>query len=242
MQKNWPVRGMLSALLVLSGFSASAETTAAPTPVVLELFTSQGCNSCPPADALLGELRNQPGVIALAFHVDYWDGLGWRDPYGMPESARRQRGYAQAMHSNNVFTPQLIVNGRKSVIGSYRSAVNAEINAARQADMVPIKAAITNGQLNVMLAPRSDHSRFNVNVVAYLPEATTSVAHGENAGRALKEFNVVRALRTLGVWEGTQNKFTLPISALPADVSQLAILIQDVDQGQIVGATLLPLR
>lgn len=204
--------------------------------MVVELFTSQGCNSCPPADALLGDLATQPGVIALAFHVDYWDSLGWRDPYALPESSKRQRAYALAQRSSSVFTPQMMLNGRTSVIGGQRNVL-AALQVARDMLLIPVKAQVAAGQLTVALEPRTDKSRFQRHVVAYLPEAATTVERGENAGHTLKEYNIVRGLRMLGVWDEKQNKFSLPLSALPGDASQLAVLVQDAELGTIVGAT-----
>lgn len=215
-------------------------------PIVVELFTSQGCSSCPPADALLGELAKQPDVIALAYHVDYWNDLGWRDVYSFPEASERQRRYARQLHAYSIFTPQMMVNGQTSVVGSQRDAVFSVLNNARAGTTseVGIDAAVANtptGSNLVINIAAKPGAHGTVILVGYLPTAATSVERGENSGRVLREYNIVRSFRMLGAWDGAAGRYTFPIAALPTDVSAVAILLQADDNGPMLGATALKL-
>lgn len=246
----------LLSLLLCASFSLGArgaETEGKampPRPVVLELFTSQGCSSCPPADALLGELAQRPDVIALAYHVDYWDYLGWRDPYSLPEAAPRQRSYARHLHAYSIFTPQLMVNGQHSVIGSQRAGVLEALRVAQAEDTSPLavrahlepRAGAAELAIEVGAAGSSARTgNYDVLAVGYVPAADTHVAHGENAGRLLREYNIVRSVRELGQWQGKAASYRSPLAQLPRDVNAVAILVQTADGGAIVGATRLQL-
>jgi hypothetical protein len=225
-------------LLVIG--SLTPVVSAAPTtrPVVVELFTSQGCSSCPPADALLGELAARPGVLALAFHVQYWDSLGWRDPFGLAESAARQSRYATLLSRSGSFTPQAIVDGAQSEVGSNRPALTAALTAsAGPAPAVPVQASVEDGNVVVKLAAQNGERGADVVAVSYLAKAVTRVARGENGGRALTEFNIVRSIHTLGSWHGEAAVYKVPLASLPADATALALLVQHANQGSILGAT-----
>jgi len=209
-------------------------------PVVVELYTSQGCSSCPPADALLGELAGASNVIALAFHVDYWDSIGWRDRFSMPEATQRQRGYVERLNLSTAFTPQAVIDGRESFVGSDRRRIMAALAAAPEA--IPVTLDIARGELNVLIAEASDRGAFDVNLVAYLPQASTAIGRGENSGRTLAEFNIVRQFRRLGTWTGHQSAFQVPLASFPPDATRVAVLIQRQGQGSIEGAVAGPLR
>ena len=166
---------------------------AAASPVVLELFTSQGCSSCPPADVLLGELGGRDNVIALAWHVDYWNNLGWRDPFARREWTDRQRAYAQALREE-VYTPALVINGASMVVGSDRSAVD---RALRQAEPMQVAVALRQGDghlhgggLEADIGPMP--GRMTLLLAIYDPERAIDVSAGENSGRKLREYHVVR--------------------------------------------------
>jgi hypothetical protein len=219
--------------------SAGLAQSNASNPVVIELFTSQGCSSCPPADALLGELAKRPDVVALAFHVPYWDTVGWQDRFAVSEGQTRQERYADRLRLANIFTPQMIVSGSKSIVGADRRSVVAAL--AERHESIPIRATVLDGKMTVSLDARPDLGPLEVSAIGFLSEAST-VGRGENAGRTLKEFNIVRAVKHLGTWKGAAGNFTLALSSLPSDVSGVAILAQQAGQGHIAGATKVLLR
>jgi hypothetical protein len=230
--------GLIAMALVTQ--SAALAQSNASNPVVIELFTSQGCSSCPPADALLGELANRPDVIALAFHVPYWDTVGWQDRFALSEGQARQERYADRLRLASIFTPQMIVSGSKSIAGADRRSVAAAL--AEPHESIPLRATVLDGKMTVSLDARPDLGPLELSAIGFLSEASTPVGRGENSGRTLKEFNIVRAVKHLGTWKGTASDFTLQLSSLPADVSGVAILAQQPGQGHIVGATKLLLR
>jgi len=241
-----PVKG-LSGIAFMSAFFASslvgpcmAQPASTARPVVVELYTSQGCSSCPPADRLLGELAGLPNVVALAFHVDYWDSIGWRDRFSIPEAVQRQRGYVGTLGLSSAFTPQVVIDGRGSFVGSDRRRIVAAL--AETLDTIPIAADVADGELIVTLPERKDRSGYDVNLVSYLPEASTAVGRGENSGRTLTEFNIVRQFRRLGVWEGQQRVFRVPLASFPSDATRVAVLLQRSQQGPIAGSVIAALR
>ena len=192
---------------------------AAPAPAVLELFTSQGCSSCPPADALLGELARQPGLITLAWHVDYWNRLGWRDPYASREWTDRQRAYAKALR-DEVYTPALVINGAAMVVGSDRHAVQQTIRTAPALD-VTVSLSRTPDTLTARVGSLPPGA--SLLAATYDPRAATSVAAGENAGRRLQEYRIVRTARVI---DATPGQITLP--PIPEDQG-MVLLVQDSD-------------
>jgi hypothetical protein len=206
----------------------------APRPVVVELYTSQGCSSCPPADALLGELTHQHNVIALAFHVDYWDDQGWVDRFASPAATQRQQRYGQTLKLASVFTPQVIIDGQRSYVGSDRNAILSQISGRHEG--VGLAIAAQGDDLVVDLAPGDAQAGADVLLLAVVPEAQTAVAHGENSGRKLQEFNIVRASSVLGNCSGSAQRFTVPRSTLPGDAKQAVVLVQQAGQRSILGA------
>jgi len=219
---------------VMAGIAACAAgpARAATNPVVLELFTSQGCSSCPPADALLGRLARRSGVIALAWHVDYWDHLGWRDRFASRAATERQRAYAGRL-GGGVFTPALVVNGAAVVIGSQGNAVEAAIGAA---SALPVAVALRRSEDAVTVEVGASPGPVRVLRVVYDPETATDVGGGENDGDRLREYRIVREADTLGESAGGALRFT----ARPAGTWQgLTILVQSADL-RILGAADLP--
>ncbi len=231
-----------SSVFALTAFLACATALAQQPsrPLVLELYTSQGCSSCPPAEALLGELTERADVLPLAFHVDYWDGLGWRDRFALPAAAPQQRWWAMANGLPGVFTPQLIIDGRRSVVGSDRAAIIAALREPRTT--VAVQAELRDGVVQVSVPERSSTEVYDVYAIAYLPRAETVIARGENAGRTLTEWNIVRSWRRLGVSRGAAAVFTVTQSALPTDATRVAIVLQDAGRGGIAGATVVKLQ
>lgn len=208
-------------------------------PAVVELFTSQGCSSCPPADAFLGELAQRPDVLALAFHVDYWDGLGWRDRFDSAEATQRQQRYAAALHLPGAFTPQMLIDGSRSFVGSNRNAIGAALRQTRTG--LPIKTRLAGGELKIELDSQALREPLEVILVAYLSQADTRIPRGENAGRTLREFNIVRGFWALGAWSGDARHFEFPLASLPRDADHAAVLLQGAKQQSISGATVVAL-
>jgi hypothetical protein len=231
---------MFAILAVGPAGSCLAQSRSTARPVVVELFTSQGCSSCPPADELLGDLARLPNVIALAFHVDYWDSIGWRDRFSIPEAVPRQLRYVDTLGLSSAFTPQVVIDGRGSFVGSDRPRIVAAL--AETLDTVPIEADIANGELTVTLPERRDRNGYDVNLVAYLPEASTAVGRGENSGRTLAEFNIVRQFRRLGVWDGEKSTLRVPLNSFPTEATRVAVLLQRNQQGPIAGSVIADLR
>jgi hypothetical protein len=230
--------GTILTLLLAMGVTSVAAAEQ-PVPVVIELFTSQGCSSCPPADALLGELARQPNIVALAYHVDYWDRLGWKDPFAIPEAAQRQRGYVRRLSRSGAFTPQAVVSGDTSLIGSDRAAMKQAIAGDR--DALAIELSKSGSTLRIGL-PEAWREHMDVYIVSYLAEATTRIGRGENARRSLQEFNIVRSFEKLGRWNGKPQHLTTSLAAFPRDATAVAVLLQRPDQGAIAGAATLSLR
>jgi len=202
-----------------------------PAPVVVELFTSQGCSSCPPADALIHDIANDPAlrgrVIPLAFHVDYWDSLGWRDPFSSKQWTQRQAGYARAMHLSSAYTPQAVVNGTREFVGSNRAALSAALE----------KASNEKPRADVNLTARREGNSLIATIHATVPAnddlmlaivedgVTTKIEHGENAGRTLTNDAIVRKL--IRVTSG-QTTLTVPLDSAWHKVTATAF-VQDRD-------------
>ena len=211
-----------------------AATNAQTRPVVVELFTSQGCSSCPPADAYVGKLSAQSDVLALSFHVDYWDDLGWRDRFALAQSVERQNIYARNLRRSSVYTPQLVVDGRDDHVGSDGRAVATALSENR--DGVPVGVSVRDADVLVELGAYPNAAPSDVVLVAYLRHAVSAIGRGENAGRTLDEFNIVRDIRTLGLWKGQVETFHVPVSSLPPDATDVAVLVQPSGQAPIIGA------
>ena len=228
--RNW-LMGML--LTVLPGLAQADTAPAAPPLVVVELFTSQGCSSCPPADAVLRQLAARPGVLALGFHVTYWNGLGWRDPFSFEAATQRQRQYQNVFSTSSISTPQLVVQGQAEMVGSDRATVEAALRAAMQTGgRGPSVALATSAEgFKVDIGPGSGAA--SVLLVGFDPLHTTPVGRGENAGRTLQEANVVRSLRRIGSWDGARLSLAAPVP----DGERAAILLQAAD-GRIIAAAL----
>jgi hypothetical protein len=225
--------------LLLASVGWMGTTPAVAEPVVVELFTSQGCSSCPPAEALLTEVARKPNVVALAWHVDYFDDLGWEDRFAIPASVQRQRGYVRKLSKSGSFTPQAVVSGDTSFVGSDRNAMYRALSGDRDALAVVLTKTKTTLQIEL---PEQWREPMDVSVIAYLAEATTAIGRGENAHRVLKQTNIVRSFRRLGRWDGTPQKMSVPLTALAADATSVAVLLQRPGQGAITGAATIEVR
>ncbi len=222
-----PVICALLGGLVLMSPPANADTR----PVVVELFTSQSCSSCPPADALLGELARRGDVIALGFHISYWDGPGWKDPFSSRSSTDRQRAYARLFGLGQVYTPQMVVDGGREMVGSDRKQVLAALRDARPETIAPVTFAADRRSVAI----GAGDGRGNVLLVRFDRKRTTRVAGGENARRTLQDANGVEMLASLGGWDGSALSFAIEP---PADGEGVAVLVQAPD-GQMLGAAAL---
>ena len=226
---------LLSVVLLGVGFGAPASsaqtsdgTQPMPHPVLIELFTSQGCSSCPPADSLLGELARNSDVVALGFHISYWDGLGWKDPFSSQSSTDRQRTYARLLEIGQVYTPQIIVDGSREMVGSDRAKVLAALHDARTEAIAPVTFAADRRSVTIA----AGDARGSVLLVRFALERTTRVARGENARRTLQDANAVESLSSLGSWEGSPLRFAIEP---PAAGEGIAVLVQAAD-GRMFGA------
>lgn len=186
------------------GAAPVPQYSTAALPVVVELFTSQGCSSCPPADAMLTRLAGQHGILPLSYHVDYWDYLGWADSFAQPEFTKRQEGYARAAGERSVYTPQLIVNGRDTALAPGPAQLMALIEANRVLPaMVTVRRETTDqGERIEMMALSDLGGPVHILLVRYAPERLVEPSSGENRGRAVTYTNVVLASDVLAKWDG----------------------------------------
>lgn len=225
-------RLVLAAPSLLAG--AALPARAADQPVVVELFTSQSSASSRPADELLGELaRDRPDVLALAFHVTYWDDSGWRDPFSLREATTRQRRYASTLvgsrYRGQVFTPQFVVQGQADAAGSDRAAVLAAIDGARGGPRVPV--TVTPNTTSVTIRVGGGTGVATVWLIGYDPRHETEVRGGENGGRKLTDVNVVRSIAQVGAWLGQPLRKDEP----KPEGQRIAVLLQAAGGG-ILGA------
>lgn len=221
----------LVSTLLLHG--AAAQST------VVELFTSQGCSSCPPADALLGELARRPDIIALAYHVDYFDDANWKDPFSIPAATQRQRGYTRRLARSGPFTPQAVISGDTSILGSNRAAMKEALAGDR--DALEMKVSKNAGQLVIHLRERWQEP-MDVYAVSYRAQATTKIRGGENARRVAKDVNIVRSIQRIARWNGVPQQVKTPLAKFPTDATHVAVLLQRTNQGAIAAASVVALR
>ena len=221
-----------AAALALSGPAGAAPEPDASQPTVVELFQSQGCSSCPPANAVLNEIAGRPDVLALSFAVTYWDYLGWKDIFAHPAFTARQREYATAMRRPNVFTPQMVVNGRGVLVGSRKSEAEQAIRRYRRTAPGP-SVEVAEGRIEIGAGPAARPA--NVWLIRYDPQVRqVAVRRGENRGRTLPHRNIVREVHLLGKWQGKPATFAVPAAANKA--YRGALLVQDGPGGAILSA------
>ena len=229
-----------SLILAIGAIWAQPDSARAQTaPVLVELFTSQGCNSCPPADAYLGQIADREDVIALSMHVDYWDYLGWRDIFASPAHTNRQRAYAARMEERMVYTPQVIVHGREAMVGSHTVKIDDAITRHSSAPSpAQIALQMRGDRLVAEIVPNDDDARGQVMMVWFNRAENVAIRAGENRGREITYHNVVTGWSDLGAWRGGRIAMTAP---KPMAADGVAVFIQAGDGGPILGAAKLRL-
>lgn len=216
----------LVAMAALVGLATPVLGMERANPIVVELFTSQGCSSCPPADAYLGALTKRSDVLALAWHVDYWDYIGWKDPFAQAAFTARQRDYQRVLMQRYIYTPQMVVDGRLQGIGSERATIDRLIaQAARQHGMTTARPSLRLEGDAVKIEGAKLEAPAVVWLALFEPEHQTRVARGENAGRSLGNYNIVRELRVLGRYTGEAATLPLGLDGSAADKGR-AIVVQ----------------
>jgi hypothetical protein len=207
-------------------------------PWAVELFTSQGCSSCPPADAYLGALARRADIVALSFHVDYWDYIGWKDPFATRATTERQRAYARVLKQRYVYTPEMVVEGTGHDTGRERAGIERLLAQAQRRSSkraTPELSRSSSGALTVKLAAFPlEGQPADVTLAIYDRRHSTPVASGENQGRMLENFNVVRRLEMLSRWDGAAASWTIDNAGLQPGLGA-AVIVQRADHGPVLG-------
>ena len=225
-----------AALFMSLTLLVGAPVQAQENPVVVELFTSQGCSSCPPADALLHDLAERDDVIALALHVDYWDYIGWKDEFALPVHAQRQKAYAHVGGRRMIYTPQMVINGVNEVVGAKAMEIFDTIAAHKaQPALANVSTALAEQQLTIALAPAGAavDGEFAVIVVRYSKEREVHIRRGENAGRHLKYVNVVSEWTIVDTWDGAT---AIDLETEVSGDMETAVLVQQIGPSRIIAA------
>ena len=225
-------RKRLGIVCVVTALSVSAQ--ASPQAVV-ELFTSQACSACPPADRALADLAREPGIVALTLPVDYWDYLGWKDTLAQTAFSARQRAYAQLRGDRQVYTPQMVVNGAIACVGSDRAKVERTVGrAATGRPALPVEVALSevSGALAISVGSSADPAaRAEVWVLPVAKAREVAIGRGENGGRTATYVNVVRGLAKVGEWRGVAARFEVPLDVTKQDgADAYVVLLQTVDE------------
>ena len=231
-------------LLIASYAVARAEPKA-----LLELFTSQGCSSCPAADKLIGEFTKDPSVVVISLPIDIWDYLGWKDTLASPAHSERQRAYARIRGDRQVYTPQVVVNGSMHVLGSDRAAIERVIAQTDQRPnvmSVPVTLSVGSDDLSVKIeAAENNHAAGEVWLCPLERAVAVAIGRGENRGRTVTYHNVVRRWIKLGDWTGTEASWAVPMADIKTDgIDGAAVMVQEGSHdkpGLILGAAFAPL-
>ncbi|HVY00332.1 MAG TPA: DUF1223 domain-containing protein [Pseudorhodoplanes sp.] len=237
---------MTRRVALLSAFAAALATSGVPAmavepQAVVELFTSQGCSSCPPADKLAGELSRDPSLVVLSLPVDYWDYLGWKDTLASPRNSAKQRAYSAMRGDRDVYTPQVVVNGEEHVLGSDKAAIERAILRTRASAMnVPVTLTKLGDRLTVSVP--DGNGRGEVWLCSVATTIPVAIGRGENKGRTITYNNVSRGLVKLGEWTGKASTWTVPLNEIRRDgADAAAALVQSGSvqkPGPILGAAM----
>jgi len=237
-----PLRTLLAAAaLALPPAAGFAQNPAAPQPVAIEFFTSQGCSSCPPADALASRLASEPGLVVLLRPITYWDDLGWHDTLGREENTRLQRDYAaHRLPGGGVFTPEVVVNGRAAAVGSDEAALRGLVHLAQTRQTAALAIAGRPGGLVVGISGQPGGVG-DLWLVALRRAVPVVIGRGENSGRTITYSNVVVAERRLTHWAGGTQRVAIPTALLrAAKADRFALLLREAGGGQVLAAKLVP--
>ena len=224
----------IGAAAIAAPFLITNAEAASDSPVLVELFTSQGCSSCPAADKLAATLT---GAIVVSFNVDYWDYLGWRDTLAKPEYTQRQMDYAKSRGDNDVYTPQMIIDGADHAVGSSQASVTNAISAAFKAQAkIPMTLTANDMELIVDLGAGEAVGEATLWLMAIAPEVVVKIERGENSGKEILYHNVVRKLLPAGMWNGQSAKLTFPRSAIITDDVKMCLAVLQMGKvGQVLG-------
>lgn len=237
----------LTFVLALAGY-ANAGQPQAPHPVVIELFTSQGCSDCPAADRIVAELAKRKDVLALSLPITYWDMLGWKDTFATEANTYRQKSYAKTMNRSGIYTPQLIVDGKIDVVGNQRDRVMSAISS-RQTQIageqpVNLTLGIASGRVEIAIpasARGKEKPLATIWVMRTLSNASVNVQQGENKNHKLSYANLVRELHRAGEWTGEAMKLDVPITTGKSKHDGVAVVLQSRDYGEVVAAAMIKL-
>lgn len=240
-------RNLFACAALLLPLTVVSPSATAETPVVVELFTSQGCSSCPPADAFLAELATRDDVIALSYPITYWDHLGWADTLARPEHSERQRAYNRALGKDMVYTPEMVIGGQVHEVGSRRETVMAKIALLKSETQVHhSKIEVTDLGHRILLdipSATGTSGPCTVWLVPFSSEKTVAIGNGENKGQTITYTNVAKIARNIGSWSGEEKTVALELSEeFRNNFSGFALLIQDGETGPIRAATKVMLR
>lgn len=246
--KNLLVKSILALSISVGALSSPALNSLAQAgerPIVVELFTSQGCSSCPPADAFLNDLAKRDDVLALSLPVNIWDYLGWRDTLATQAFTDRQRAYVENLGGRSVYTPQMVIDGVEDAVGSRTGHVNSAIELRREMreEDVAIDFVSDGDSVQLNVGARATDQEATLWLVRYVKETPVIIEHGENAGETITYSNVVREMVPVGMWKGEAINLTLPKSDLVGETYDgCAAILQVEGNGQILGAARLDMN
>jgi hypothetical protein len=225
------VRDCLACAIVVACTSVTISYAGAEPRAVIELFTSQGCSSCPPADKLLSQFVTDPSLIPISLPIDYWDYLGWKDTLADPRNSARQRAYSHVRGDRDVYTPQVVVNGSVHVLGSDKDAIEAAIALSHKNGMtlsLPVTMSLSDGRLLVSVPGSGEaHSPAEVWICGLLKAATVAIGRGENRGKTITYHNVGRHWVKLGTWTGKSESWNVPIKEFNEEgIDAAAVMVQ----------------
>lgn len=231
--------------MILAGFAGFLLSVLVPVradenTVVVELFTSQGCVACPPADRVMAEIAQVENVVALSWAVDYWDYLGWEDTFGKASHTERQELYNDRLGVRGVYTPQVVINGKREVVGSKGEAIRNTIHQLRSQTSMPVDAEIVGDwdNLDLLLSDYETDKPLTIRMIWFDASRTVDISYGDNQGRTLHYTNIVRGSEVIDLWDGEGGRRDLDLSKVLASGSNcIAILVQEGDGGKIVGAS-----